>query len=89
MNRLRRLDVRLFISYALIVIVGAAALAITFALVAPNTFDNRMMGMGSGTARAHSAFADALRTALRPFRIVSAACCTHSELRCRSRFSSA
>ncbi len=64
MNRLRRLDVRLFLSYALIVIVGAAALAITFAVVAPNTFDNRMMGMGSGTARAHSAFSDVLRTAL-------------------------
>lgn len=64
MNRLRRLDVRIFLSYALVVIVGAAALVITFALVAPNTFDNRMMGMGSGVARAHSAFGDALRTAL-------------------------
>ena len=69
MNRLRRLDVRLFLSYALVVIVGAAALAITFALVAPNTFDNRMMGMGSSTSRAHSAFGDALRTAL-PIAIV-------------------
>jgi signal transduction histidine kinase len=68
MNHLRRLDVRLFLSYAVVVIVGAATLAITFSLVAPSLFDNRMMGMGpstvAGTSGGHRAFGEALRAAL-------------------------
>jgi histidine kinase len=66
MNPLRRLDVRLFASYAVVVLVGAATLAVTFALLAPTVFDNHMhdmMGVGPASSP-RRAFSDALRTAL-------------------------
>lgn len=69
MSRLRRLDVRLFASYALVVIVGAATLTITLSLLAPSVFDDHMRGMGGMTSMhtgpdSHRAFVDALTTAL-------------------------
>jgi histidine kinase len=66
MRGLRRLDVRLFASYALVVFVGAGTLVATFVLIAPRTFDDRihsMPGMGGGTG-SHDAFVSALRTSL-------------------------
>lgn len=70
---MRRLDVRLFLSYGLVVLVGAITFAITFLVLAPTVFDNRMgdmtrMGtnmMGS-TARSssHDAFVHAIWVAL-------------------------
>ena len=69
-----RLPVRLFISYAVVVVIGAAVTYVTVRLLAPALFDQHMnmlggdhMGMGgqSGTAgSAHSAFISALTTAL-------------------------
>lgn len=78
MNRLRRLDVRLFVSYAVVVLVGAATLALTFSLVAPTVFDSHMQGMqdmmgGALTRDPHRAFSDALRTALPIAVLVSVA----------------
>ena len=71
MSSLRRLDVRLFLSYALVVVVGAATFTVTFLLLAPTVFDNRMgdmMGtnmMGSGArATSHDAFVHAIWVAL-------------------------
>ncbi len=78
MNRLRRLDVRLFISYALVVLVGAATLVVTFSLLAPAAFDDHirgmtaMGGMGSGID-SHQAFVDALRSSLPIATLVSVA----------------
>lgn len=78
MNRLRRLDVRLFVSYALVVLVGAATLVMTFSLLAPSAFDdhmrgmNAMNGMHSGTD-SHQAFVDALRSSLPIATFVSVA----------------
>ena len=71
-----RLPVRLFISYAVVVAIGAAVTYVTVRLLAPTLFDQHMnmlggdhMGMGpggqSGTAgTVHSAFISALTTAL-------------------------
>ena len=71
-----RLPVRLFISYAVVVVIGAAVTYVTVRLLAPTLFDQHMsmlggdqmgMGMGgqSGTAGSvHSAFLSALTTAL-------------------------
>jgi signal transduction histidine kinase len=71
-----RLPVRLFISYAVVVVIGAAVTYVTVRLLAPTLFDQQMtmlggdhMGMGpggqSGTAGSvHSAFISALTTAL-------------------------
>ena len=73
-----RLPVRLFISYAVVVVIGAAVTYVTVRLLAPTLFDQHMnmlggdhMGMGpgmggqSGTAGSvHSAFISALTTAL-------------------------
>ena len=69
MNRLRRLDIRLFVSYAIVVIVGAATLTIIFSLLAPSVFDDHMTGMNAMTGahagtNSHRAFVDALRTSL-------------------------
>ena len=70
------LPVRLFISYAAVIVIGAAVTYVTVRLLAPTLFDQHMnmlggdhMGMGpggqSGTAgSAHSAFISALTTAL-------------------------
>jgi histidine kinase len=63
---LRRLDVRLFASYALVVFVGAATFVVTFVLVAPRTFDDRIHSMHSmgGASESHDAFVSALGTSL-------------------------
>ena len=76
MKRLRRLDVRLFGSYALVVIVVAAALVLTFALRAPTLFADRIRNAGeSGTTEteSHQAFAGALWSTLPIALVVSAA----------------
>ena len=49
MNRLRRLDIRLFISYAIVVMAGAATLTIIVSLLAPPAFDNHMTDMNAMT----------------------------------------
>jgi histidine kinase len=69
-----RLPVRLFISYAVVVVIGAAVTYVTVRLLAPALFDQHMnmlggdhMGMGGqdGTAGSvHSAFISALTAAL-------------------------
>jgi histidine kinase len=74
-NRLHRLDVRLFVSYAIVVLVGAATLAITFGLLGPAVFDNHMHGMSAmpTSADSHHAFVGSLRTALPLAVLVSVA----------------
>ncbi len=66
MNRLRRLDVRLFVSYALVVGVVVAALAITFGLRATSEFDDRIRGHENAhlEEETHQAFVDALWSTL-------------------------
>jgi signal transduction histidine kinase len=62
----RRLDVRLFSSYAFVVFAGAVTMVATFLLIAPRMFDDRihsMPGMGGGSG-SHDAFVSALRTSL-------------------------
>ncbi len=68
-----RLPVRLFISYAVVVAVGAVVAYLTVRLLAPRLFDERMgmngagrgMRLGSATAdNVHTAFLSALNTAL-------------------------
>ena len=67
-----RLSARLFISYALVAVVGAAVAYATVRLLAPHLFDDRMGMMdGSGgmmtngtSSSVHSAFNSALNTAL-------------------------
>jgi len=62
-KRLRRLDVRLFGSYALVVVVVVAALVLTFALRAPSLFTDRIRNAGErGVTESESsrAFAGAL-----------------------------
>jgi histidine kinase len=69
-----RLPARLFISYAMVVAVGAAVTYVTVRLLAPPLFDHRMnmlgshAGLGPGphgaTSGVRSAFASALTTAL-------------------------
>lgn len=67
-----RLPVRLFASYAVVVLVGAAVSYVTVRLLAPQLFENRMDMMGSGSrmmgggtpSSVHSAFLSALDTAL-------------------------
>jgi len=63
---LRRLDVRLFASYALVVFTGAGTLVVSFVLIGPRTFDDRIHSMHSmgGAGEAHDAFVSALRTSL-------------------------
>ncbi len=66
MKRLRRLDVRLFVSYALVVGVVVAAFALTFGLRATSDFDDRIRGEESGhiEEQSHQAFVDALWSTL-------------------------
>lgn len=72
MNRLRRLDIRLFVSYAIVVLVGATTLTVTFSLLAPTAFDDHMRamdGMGDMSSMhtrsdSHIAFVGALRASL-------------------------
>lgn len=72
MSALRRLDVRLFASYALVALVGGLAFIIAARVLAPPFFDDhfRMMNHGmnglgtSGMASVHDALSSALNTAL-------------------------
>ena len=72
MRRLwRRLDVRLFASYALVALVVISALWVTVSLVAPAQFDNEFRatatareGAGEREAEGHSVFVSALRSSL-------------------------
>ncbi len=63
MSRLRRLDVRLFVSYAIVVVVVIAALGVTFGLRATSSFDEQIRGAGeSGQTEeeSHRAFVDSI-----------------------------
>ena len=67
-----RLPFRLFVSYALVALVGAVAAYLTVRVLAPQLFDRQMDMMGNGdgmmgahpTSSVHAAFASALDTAL-------------------------
>ena len=75
MKRLRRLDVRLFGSYALVVIVVVLALVLTFAFRAPTLFADRIRSAGesgSTEAESHQAFASTLWSTLPIALVVSA-----------------
>jgi signal transduction histidine kinase len=75
-KRLRRLDVRLFGSYALVVVVVVAALVLTFALRAPALFASRIRNAGeSGVTEteSHQAFSSALWSTLPIAFLVTAA----------------
>jgi histidine kinase len=68
------LPMRMFVSYAVVVLVGAAATFVTVRLLAPHLFDDRMgmmggagrgLGMGASTSDAvHAAFRSAINTSL-------------------------
>ncbi len=67
------LPVRLFISYAVVIVIGAAVTYLTVRLLAPTLFDQHMnmldgdhmgMGMGGTAGSVHAAFLSALTTAL-------------------------
>jgi histidine kinase len=76
MKPLRRLDVRLFGSYALVVVVVMAALVLTFALRAPTLFADRIRNAGEAgrtETESHQAFAGALWSTLPIALLVSAA----------------
>jgi histidine kinase len=63
----RRLDVRLFASYALVAIVVIAALAITVGLIAPSRFDDELRSVAGGEGNegeSHSVFLNALQSSL-------------------------
>ena len=63
MTRFRRLDVRLFASYAIVGAVVVAALAVTFALRATSVFDESIRESGekgNTEAESHRAFTDAI-----------------------------
>lgn len=67
MKRFRRLDVRLFGSYALVVVVVVVALVLTFALRAPSLFTDRIRNAGEGGStetESSRAFAGALWSTL-------------------------
>jgi signal transduction histidine kinase len=71
-RRLRRLDVRLFGSYALVVVVVLGALVLTFAFRAPSLFADRIRSAGEAgrtETESHRAFASALWSTL-PIAIV-------------------
>ena len=67
-----RLPLRLFVSYAVVALVGATASYLTVRLLAPQLFDQQMGMMGDGngmmdghpSSSVHAAFASALDTAL-------------------------
>jgi histidine kinase len=74
-KRLRRLDVRLFGSYALVVVVVVAALVLTFAFRAPTLFADRIRNAGEAgptETESHHAFATALWSTLPIALVVSA-----------------
>jgi histidine kinase len=63
----RRLDVRLFASYALVALVVIAALAVTVGLVAPSRYDDEIRSVTSSEeneSESHSAFQTALESSL-------------------------
>ena len=63
MSRLRRLDVRLFASYAIVVVVVIAALGVTFGLRATSSFDEEIRGSGEDSrteGESHRAFVDSI-----------------------------
>jgi signal transduction histidine kinase len=62
MKALRRLDVRLFASYALVALVVAASLVLTVRFVAPARFDDETSG--GGDSGEHSTFVDVLDVSL-------------------------
>jgi histidine kinase len=67
MRGLRRLDVRLFGSYALLAIAVVTALVLTFALRAPSLFDDRIRSVGAAgrtETESHHAFVSALWSTL-------------------------
>jgi signal transduction histidine kinase len=67
MSRLRRLDLRLFASYALVVVVVVAALGVTFGVSATSSFDESIRTSGEHgqtEAESRTAFTDALWGAL-------------------------
>lgn len=67
-DRLRRLDVRLFLSYALVVLGVAIVLALTLVILAPRLFDDELRsvvsGGGSHDEESHQAFSSAMESAL-------------------------
>jgi histidine kinase len=74
MKRLRRLDVQLFLSYAVVVVVVVAALTVTFGLRATSDFDDRIRGeteSGHIEEQSHQAFVDALWSTLPIALVVS------------------
>jgi len=74
-KRLRRLDVRLFASYALVVVVVVAALVLTFAFRAPTLFADRIHSAGAAgrtETESHRAFSSALWSTLPIALVVSA-----------------
>jgi histidine kinase len=76
MSRFRRLDVRLFASYALVVAVVVVALGVTIGLRATSSFDERIRVAGEHgqtEAESHNAFVDALWATLPIALVVSAA----------------
>jgi histidine kinase len=76
-DRLRRLDVRLFLSYALVVLGVAVVLALTLVIVAPKLFDEELrsaVGAGGGhDEESHQAFTGAMESALPIALLVSLA----------------
>lgn len=83
MKALRRLDVRLFISYAIVATVCALVVAVAVHFLAPPLFDRRLRSMGdhmggmmpanTSTDSLHRAFGSAIDTALPLAFLVSAA----------------
>jgi signal transduction histidine kinase len=74
MSRFRRLDLRLFASYALVVIVVIAALGVTFGVRATSSFDENIRSSGEHgqtEAESRTAFTDALWGALPIALVVS------------------
>ncbi len=73
MSRLRRLDVRLFASYAVVAVVVVVALALTFGLRATSSFDDEIRGSGERSEQeSHNAFVDSVWGALPLALVVSA-----------------
>jgi histidine kinase len=74
MKGLRRLDVRLFVSYAIVAVVVAVVLGLTFGLRATSSFDQRIREAGEGgrtEQESHRAFVDSLRSTLPIALVVS------------------
>ena len=74
MKRLRRLDVRLFLSYAVVVAVLVVALGVTFGVRATSEFDDRIRRTTQderSESQSHQAFVDALWSTLPIALVVS------------------